>query len=131
MRGWPSAIVVAVALTVIPAATAADTSVLYNDYARDRVLSCEYSRADLRAALTDATLNQYGDPYTIIGLKLAVRKQLAGSCGPSSSAAPTERSADDGESSGGGRMLVLGACFVLLVLGAGGWAARRVLTRNR
>jgi hypothetical protein len=30
--------------------------------------------------LTDATIHQYGDPFTFLGLKLAVRKQLAGSC---------------------------------------------------
>jgi hypothetical protein len=53
---------------------------VYNDYAADGVLSCNHSRADLVAAIRSGTLNQYGDPYTLAGLKLAARKQLAGGC---------------------------------------------------
>jgi hypothetical protein len=53
---------------------------VYNDYARDGVLSCNHSRADLVAVLRSGSLNQYGDPLTLAGLKLAVRKQLAGGC---------------------------------------------------
>lgn len=53
---------------------------VYNDYAADGVLSCNHSRADLVAVIRSGSLNQYGDPYTLARLKLAVRKQLAGSC---------------------------------------------------
>ena len=114
------------ALLLAPAAAASDPSVLYTDFAEDRVLSCQYSRAELRAVLSDATLNQYGDPYTVIGLEAAVRKQLAGGCDRS----PESAAGDDG-SSGGERMLALGAGLLLALLGAGGWAARRAFTRAR
>jgi len=53
---------------------------VYNDYAQDGVLSCNHSHADLVAVLRSGSLNQYGDPFTLAGLKLAVRKQLAGGC---------------------------------------------------
>jgi hypothetical protein len=53
---------------------------VYNDYAEDGSLSCNHSRADLKALLRSGSLNQYGDPLTLARLKLAVRKQLAGGC---------------------------------------------------
>src|SRR6266480_4750859 len=53
---------------------------VYNDFAADGKLSCNHSRADLRNVLRSGSLNQYGDPYTLARLKLAVRKQLAGGC---------------------------------------------------
>ena len=53
---------------------------VYNDYAADGVLSCTHSRADLVSVIRSGSLNQYGDPYTLARLKLAVRKQLAGGC---------------------------------------------------
>jgi hypothetical protein len=53
---------------------------VYNDYAADGVLSCNHSRADLVAVIRSGSLNQYGDPYTLARLKLAVRKQLAAGC---------------------------------------------------
>ena len=80
-----SAVAAAVALSVVPAAAASNpVPALYNDFASDGVLSC-HSKADLRAVLADATLQQYGDPSTMIGLKLAAHKQLAGGCGQSRS----------------------------------------------
>ena len=53
---------------------------VYNDFAADRQLSCNHSRADLRNVLRSGSINQYGDPLTLAGLKLAVRRQLAGGC---------------------------------------------------
>ena len=53
---------------------------VYNDFAADGVLSCTHSRADLVSVIRSGSLNQYGDPYTLARLKLAVRKQLAGGC---------------------------------------------------
>ena len=88
MRGWARAAAVLAALAFAPGAAATNPVVsLYNDFAQDGVLSC-HSRADLRAVLTDATVQQYGDPYTLIGLKLAARKQLAGGCRHSANASP-------------------------------------------
>jgi hypothetical protein len=83
-----SAVAAAVALGVVPAAAASNpVPALYNDFASDGVLSC-HSKGDLRAVLADATLQQYGDPSTMIGLKLAAHKQLAGGCGQSRSSTP-------------------------------------------
>jgi hypothetical protein len=72
---------VVAALVAAGAAVAADNPPgVYSDYATDGVLSCGHSRAALRGVLNDASIQQYGDPLTILGLKLAVRKQLAGGC---------------------------------------------------
>lgn len=80
MRRFTSALGVTLALAFAPPAAAEDPASVYSDYADDGVLSCTHSKAALKGALRDATLNQYGDPYTLIGLRLAVRKQLAGGC---------------------------------------------------
>jgi cobalamin biosynthesis Mg chelatase CobN len=53
---------------------------VYNDFAQDGKLSCNHSRADLLAVLRSGSINQYGDPYRLARLKLAVRRQLAGGC---------------------------------------------------
>src|ERR671937_1208718 len=53
---------------------------VYNDFAADGKLSCNHSRSDLRAVLRSGSINQYGDPYTLARLKLAIRRQLAGGC---------------------------------------------------
>ena len=122
-----SVVALLAALAFAPGASAADPGAVYNDYAHDHVLSCNHSRADLRAALTDATLNQYGDPYTLIGLQRAIRKQLAGGCGNTpgtTGLAGTERG---GDGSVGNLALAVGTGVALLALGAGGWAARRAV----
>jgi hypothetical protein len=81
MRRWSSLAVVVAACVAAGAAGAADNPPgVYSDYAADGVLSCGHSRAALRGVLNDASIQQYGDPLTILGLKLAVRKQLAGGC---------------------------------------------------
>src|SRR5213596_2390369 len=53
---------------------------VYNDFSSDGTLSCGHSRAALKGALNDASLQQYGDPLTSVQMKLAIRKQLAGGC---------------------------------------------------
>jgi hypothetical protein len=63
---------------------------VYSDFAEDGSLSCGHSRAALKGVLTDASIHQYGDPLTFLGLKLAVRKQLAGSCRRAKPAAADE-----------------------------------------
>ena len=79
MRTRLAAIVVAFAcLTGV--AYAGGPGDVYNDFAQDGKLSCNHSRADLRAVLRSGSINQYGDPYTLARLKLAIRRQLAGGC---------------------------------------------------
>jgi hypothetical protein len=75
---------------------------VYNDFAADGQLSCNHSRADLRNVLRSGSINQYGDPYTLAGLKLAVRRQLAGGCRKSGSNSPTGATAGGGKESGTG-----------------------------
>jgi hypothetical protein len=80
-RSGKAAIVIALAAVMPGTAQAGGgPGAVYNDYAQDGRLSCNHSRADLVGALHSGTLNQYGDPYTLAGLKLEVRRQLAGSC---------------------------------------------------
>jgi len=79
-RASVAAIVTACALATDVAYAGGGPSAVYNDYAADGVLSCNHSRSDLEAVLRSGSLNQYGDPYTLAHLKLAVRKQLAGGC---------------------------------------------------
>jgi hypothetical protein len=73
-------LIAGLALILVPAAMGGGPGDVYNDYATDGALSCSHPRSDLEAVLKDATLNQYGDPYTMAGLKLAIRRQLAGGC---------------------------------------------------
>ena len=169
MRRWVSALVVLAGLAFAAPALADSPVEVYNDFASDGTLSCGHSRAALKGALNDASLQQYGDPLTSVQMKLAIRKQLAGGCrvlisarppggtlsgsgesspsavpseqtnrkrearkraGASSSeqstreaAAPGTSASSDSKQSGG--MILLGICLLLLVLGSGGWAARR------
>jgi hypothetical protein len=84
MRKWANvaAVAVAVAVAVVcpTTALAEGPPEVYGDFAEDGVLSCGHSRAALKDTLNDASIHQYGDPWTSIGLKLAIRKQLAGGC---------------------------------------------------
>jgi hypothetical protein len=76
---------------------------VYNDFAQDGKLSCNHSRAALSAVLRSGSINQYGDPFTLARLKLAVRRQLAGGCpaGPSASGGKLQ-SQGGGTTTGGG-----------------------------
>jgi hypothetical protein len=75
-----SLVLVAVACVTASAAYAGGPGDVYTDFAQDGKLSCNHSRSDLESALRSGTLNQYGDPLTLARMKLAVRRQLAGSC---------------------------------------------------
>jgi hypothetical protein len=102
MRRWVSAFVVLAALAFAPPALADSPVEVYNDFASDGTLSCGHSRAALKGALNDASLQQYGDPLTSVQMKLAIRKQLAGGCRVLASVTPTRgTSSDPGESSPG------------------------------
>jgi hypothetical protein len=105
MRTRVSFVLVVLALcATAPTAHAGGPGVVYTDFAQDGKLSCDHSRADLEAALRSGTLNQYGDPLTLAGMKLAVRKQLAGGCkqGGVSSAAPSQTTTGTTGAQGGG-----------------------------
>jgi hypothetical protein len=106
-------------LWLAPAAFAADATAIYADYAVDGKLSCKYTRADLRAALLSAALNQYGDPYTIAGLKKAIRRQLA----PGGCARP------DSRSSRSWWILIVVGLPALAAVGTGAWSVRRAFFR--
>jgi hypothetical protein len=81
MRKWASVAAVVVAAVASPTTALAEgPPEVYSDFAEDGVLSCGHSRAALKDTLNDASIHQYGDPFTFIGLKLAVRKQLVGGC---------------------------------------------------
>jgi hypothetical protein len=172
MRKWASFAVVLAAL-VAPAAAQADhhtPAAVYSDFAADGVLTCGHPRSALKAVLNDASIYQYGDPLTFIGLKLAIRDQLAGGCrrrservlsffaapqsgdsrsttteSPSSAESSRRKKSGGGATNGkaaappvtadastdgrrDGRMVLLAVGLLLVVLGAGGWAARRAFT---
>ena len=78
---------------------------VYNDFAQDGKLSCNHSRADLLAVLRSGSINQYGDPYTLARLKLAIRRQLAGGCraGSRRSGAAAGAGTSAGRGSGSGK----------------------------
>jgi hypothetical protein len=102
MRRCVSAFVVLAGLVFAPAALADSPVDVYNDFARDGTLSCSHSRAALKGALKDASIQQYGDPLTSVQMKLAIRKQLAGGCRLIASVTPTRgTSSGPGESSPG------------------------------
>ena len=113
--------VVLAALWLAPAAAASDPTRIYTDFGLDGKLSCKYTPEELEAALHDATLNEYGDPYTIAGLKLAIRMQLAGGCAHAHGGSGTPASSS----------ILIGGGTFLLLLGTGGWAARRGLGGSR
>ena len=89
MRRRVSTFVVLAGLAFAPHALADSPVEVYNDFASDGTLSCGHSRAALKGALNDASLQQYGDPLTSVQMKLAIRKQLAGGCRVIASVTPT------------------------------------------
>jgi hypothetical protein len=80
MRKWASVTAVLLAVAFPAVALADGPPEIYSDFAEDGALSCGHSRSALKEVLNDASIHQYGDPLTLIGLKLAVRQQLAGGC---------------------------------------------------
>lgn len=80
MRTWVSAAAILAALVYVQPGLADTPGAVYSDFAEDGVLSCGHSRAALNGVLNDASIYQYGDPQTLVELKLAIRKQLAGGC---------------------------------------------------
>jgi hypothetical protein len=106
-------------LWLAPAAVAADPTAIYADYTLDGKLSCRYTRADLQAALRGVALNQYGDPFTVAGLKRAIRRQLApGGCARANSG-----------SSGIWWIWFVVGLPLLVALGTGAWSVRRAFFR--
>lgn len=112
-------VVAGATLWLAPAAVAADPTAIYADYTLDGKLSCRYTKADLRAALRGVALNQYGDPFTVAGLKRAIRRQLApGGCARANSG-----------SSGIWWIWFVVGLPLLVALGTGAWSVRRAFFR--
>ena len=88
MRKSVSTLAILATLVFAGQALADSPAEVYSDFATDGVLDCGHSQTALRGALTDASFHQYGDPLTFIQMKLAIRKQLAGSCRRTPSATP-------------------------------------------
>jgi hypothetical protein len=92
MRARASALAVVLAALLLGAGpAAADPSDVYVDYATDGTIECTHSRGDLEGILTDASINEYGDPLMLTRLRIAVRRQLAAGCvrgGTAPAAAP-------------------------------------------
>ncbi len=126
MRKRAETVLVAAALALAGAGTAmaaeSGPARVYRDFARDGVLSCRHSTADLRAVLNDASIYQYGDPVTLNRLKLAIRRQLARGC-PGITGEESRFTK--------GRMMVVGSVLLLVTVGTGGWAARRAFLARR
>lgn len=101
MRGWVSLAAVLAALVWAAPALADSPASVYSDYASDGKLSCGHSRSALTGVLNDASLYQYGDPLTMLGLKLEIRRQLAGGCRASTGAAGASGSGEASPSSTG------------------------------
>jgi hypothetical protein len=80
MRARVSLAAVVLCACVTGVAYAGGPGGVYNDFAQDGKLSCNHSRGDLQAVLRSGVINQYGDPYTVARLKLAIRRRLAGGC---------------------------------------------------
>jgi hypothetical protein len=125
MRKRASLVAIVAACVWAAGAYAGGPGDVYNDYAADGVLSCNHSRAELLAVIRSGSLNQYGDPYTLARLKLAVRKQLAGGCRQ----ARRSRQEENGRAGvpGGtvGRALIVGGLAAALAFG--GWLTTRGL----
>jgi hypothetical protein len=51
---------------------------VYNDFSANGKLTHVYPKDVLQSILSDASLNQYGDPLVMMRLRRAVRQQLAG-----------------------------------------------------
>jgi hypothetical protein len=108
VRRFASAAAVALAAAIAAGGAAAGGGPggVYNDFVHDGKLSCNHSHADLEAALRSGTLNQYGDPYELARLRLAIRRQLAGGCRRGAGALGSTSSARSGagtQVAGGGQ----------------------------
>jgi hypothetical protein len=99
-----ASLLAAAALLVTAGGAAADPSDVYVDFARDGKLDCTHSQGDLEGILTDASLNEYGDPLTLTRLRIAVRRGLAAGCvgGAQPQAASAGTAAPGGQAAPGG-----------------------------
>ena len=106
------AAVVFLVLALSSVALAATPQAIYDDYAANGKLTQDYTNADLRAYLDDATVHQYGDPTVVAGLDQLVTDLLG-----------------RGEFPFTGAQLALIAVAAVVLIGAG-FGLRRV-TRKR
>jgi hypothetical protein len=111
MRKWVSAAAILAALVSVQPVFADSPGSVYSDFAEDGVLSCNHSRSALNGVLKDASLYQYGDPLTLLRLKLAIRRQLSGGCrrtASSSGSAGSRNAAEPDLGAGAGAVKTLG-----------------------
>jgi hypothetical protein len=116
-----TAAVALIALLVSSAALAASPRQIYADYADNGRLDAAYSRADLEAALRDATLQGYEPSGTVGGMKAQIKKKL----GEGAPAGTQDQLAQTGTAGGAlpftgfDLALIVGGAVFLLVVGGG------------
>jgi opacity protein-like surface antigen len=115
------AVVALVGLVVSSAALAASPRQIFADYADNGRLDAAYTRADLEAALQNATIQGYSSRGNVAGMKTEIKRKLGGG-------APAGAQGSLGASgSGGGTLpftgfdlaLIVGGALFLLAIGGG------------
>ena len=124
-------------LLMAPAARAATSQEIYDDYAKNGTFTGTYTLAELEAALNDGTIHQYGSPSVVLGVDILIKAVLAEMSegktfaqALASVSGAVETSTADGESSGRQTVPFTGAWIGLaaaagLAMVACGWWLRR------
>ena len=124
-----TAVAAFVGMLVSSAALAASPRQIYADFADNGRLDATYARADLEAALNNATLGGYEDGGTVAGMKTEIKKKLGGGApaGTQDQLAQTGTAGGALPFTGFDLALIVGGAVFLLVLGG---SLRRV-SRSR
>ena len=99
---------------------------VYIDFSADGRIDGDYPTSVLNEVVTNATLNQYGDPLMMLRLRRAAAQRIAGG-----DAAPTQSPADTVEPLVDTTTLLLVGGAVVSALLALGFARRRARRGNR
>lgn len=121
-RHLVAAVVVAlVGLLVSTAALAASPRQIYADFADNGRLDATYTRADLEAALRNATLGGYEDAGTVGRMKTQIKRKLGGGApaGAQDQLAQTGSAGGALPFTGFDLALIVGGALFLLALGGG------------
>lgn len=116
-----TAVVALVGLFAVSSALAASPGQIYADYADNGRLDGTYSRADLEAALENATLQGYQPSGTVGGMKAEIKQQI----GKGAPAGTQDQLAQTGTAGGSlpftgvDLALIVGGAMFLLVVGGG------------
>ena len=116
-----TAIVALVGTLVSSAALAASPRQVYADFADNGRLDATYTRADLEAALRNATLGGYEDAGTVGRMKTEIKKKLGGGApaGAQEDLAQTGAAGGALPFTGFDLALIVGGALFLLALGGG------------